>query len=100
MRCIPVNIRSSMNREQVRKGSSHCGAALCISLLHSHGDCFCNRLFALLWIYQLLLIYQHTKERNGMLSPVFLAHGSPFTIFEKSDFKAFLNRFGKEVRPK
>lgn len=35
-----------------------------------------------------------------MLSPVFLAHGSPFTIFEKSDFTAFLNRFGKEVRPK
>ncbi|MBP3965836.1 DODA-type extradiol aromatic ring-opening family dioxygenase [Paenibacillus lignilyticus] len=35
-----------------------------------------------------------------MLSPVFLAHGSPFTIFEKSEFTAFLNRFGKSVRPK
>jgi len=34
------------------------------------------------------------------LSPVFLAHGSPFTIFEKSEFTAFLNRFGQKVRPK
>lgn len=34
------------------------------------------------------------------LSPVFLAHGSPFTIFEESDFTMFLNRFGKENRPK
>ncbi|OCT15608.1 hypothetical protein A8709_16205 [Paenibacillus pectinilyticus] len=35
-----------------------------------------------------------------MLSPVFLAHGSPFTIFEQSEFTAFLNQFGKENRPK
>lgn len=35
-----------------------------------------------------------------MISPVFLAHGSPFTIFEQSEFTAFLNRFGKENRPK
>lgn len=35
-----------------------------------------------------------------MLSPVFLAHGSPFTIFENSDFTRFLNRFGREHRPK
>ncbi|MFC5702677.1 DODA-type extradiol aromatic ring-opening family dioxygenase [Cohnella faecalis] len=35
-----------------------------------------------------------------MLSPVFLPHGSPYTIFEKSEFTAFLNRFGKENRPK
>lgn len=35
-----------------------------------------------------------------MLSPVFLAHGSPFTTFEKSDFTKFLNRFGEEYRPK
>lgn len=35
-----------------------------------------------------------------MLSPVFLAHGSPFTIFEESDFTMFLNQFGKENRPK
>lgn len=34
------------------------------------------------------------------LSPVFLAHGSPFTIFEESDFTAFLKRFGQENRPK
>lgn len=35
-----------------------------------------------------------------MLSPVFLAHGSPFTIFEESDFTKFLKQFGKENRPK
>lgn len=35
-----------------------------------------------------------------MISPVFLAHGSPYTIFEKSRFTEFLNRFGKETRPK
>jgi 4,5-DOPA dioxygenase extradiol len=35
-----------------------------------------------------------------MLSPVFLQHGSPFTIFEKSEFTKFLNRFGKEHRPR
>ncbi len=35
-----------------------------------------------------------------MLSPVFLAHGSPFTIFEKSDFTQFLSEFGKQHRPK
>jgi 4,5-DOPA dioxygenase extradiol len=35
-----------------------------------------------------------------MLSPVFLAHGSPFTIFENSEFTKFLNRFGKQFRPK
>jgi 4,5-DOPA dioxygenase extradiol len=35
-----------------------------------------------------------------MLSPVFLAHGSPFTIFENSDFTRFLNRFGQEIRPR
>ncbi|MGN7356629.1 DODA-type extradiol aromatic ring-opening family dioxygenase [Paenibacillus sp. SAF-054] len=35
-----------------------------------------------------------------MLAPVFLAHGSPFTIFEKSDFTKFLNRFGQANRPK
>ncbi|WP_217283003.1 DODA-type extradiol aromatic ring-opening family dioxygenase [Paenibacillus alginolyticus] len=35
-----------------------------------------------------------------MISPVFLAHGSPFTIFENSDFTKFLNRFGQENRPK
>lgn len=35
-----------------------------------------------------------------MLSPVFLPHGSPYTIFEKSEFTAFLNRFGQENRPK
>lgn len=35
-----------------------------------------------------------------MTAPVFLAHGSPFTIFEQSEFTAFLNRFGKENRPK
>lgn len=34
-----------------------------------------------------------------MLSPVFLCHGSPFTIFEESDFTRFLNRFGRENRP-
>ncbi|MBO9604812.1 MAG: dioxygenase, partial [Paenibacillaceae bacterium] len=35
-----------------------------------------------------------------MLSPVFLAHGSPFTIFEQSEFTAFLRRFGQSSRPK
>jgi len=35
-----------------------------------------------------------------MVSPVFLAHGSPFTIFEESDFTKFLKQFGKENRPK
>ncbi|AZN42166.1 DODA-type extradiol aromatic ring-opening family dioxygenase [Paenibacillus albus] len=35
-----------------------------------------------------------------MISPVFLAHGSPMTIFEQSEFTAFLNRYGKENRPK
>ncbi|MFC5530770.1 DODA-type extradiol aromatic ring-opening family dioxygenase [Cohnella yongneupensis] len=35
-----------------------------------------------------------------MLSPVFLPHGSPFTIFEQSEFTRFLNRFGQENRPK
>jgi 4,5-DOPA dioxygenase extradiol len=35
-----------------------------------------------------------------MLSPVFLSHGTPYTIFENSEFTRFLNRFGKEVRPK
>ncbi|MFD2331853.1 DODA-type extradiol aromatic ring-opening family dioxygenase [Cohnella sp. GCM10020058] len=35
-----------------------------------------------------------------MLSPVFLAHGSPFTIFENSDFTRFLNGFGQAHRPK
>lgn len=35
-----------------------------------------------------------------MISPVFLAHGSPFTIFEESEFTQFLNRFGQENRPK
>ncbi|GIP26655.1 dioxygenase [Paenibacillus sp. J23TS9] len=35
-----------------------------------------------------------------MLSPVFLAHGSPFTIFEESDFTKFLKQFGQEYRPK
>ncbi len=34
------------------------------------------------------------------LSPVFLPHGSPYTIFEKYEFTEFLNRFGKENRPK
>ncbi|NOU97418.1 dioxygenase [Paenibacillus sp. LMG 31456] len=34
------------------------------------------------------------------ISSVFLAHGSPFTIFEESEFTMFLNRFGKENRPK
>ncbi|MEC0372227.1 DODA-type extradiol aromatic ring-opening family dioxygenase [Paenibacillus chibensis] len=35
-----------------------------------------------------------------MLSPVFLAHGSPFTLFEESEFTRFLKRFGQENRPK
>lgn len=35
-----------------------------------------------------------------MLSPVFLAHGSPFTIFEQSDFTQFLRQFGQQHRPK
>jgi len=35
-----------------------------------------------------------------MLSPVFLSHGTPYTTFEDSEFTKFLNRFGKEVRPK
>ncbi|MWV42795.1 dioxygenase [Paenibacillus sp. HJL G12] len=35
-----------------------------------------------------------------MLSPVFLAHGSPFTIFEESDYTQFLKRFGQENRPR
>jgi len=35
-----------------------------------------------------------------MIAPVFLAHGSPFTIFEQSEFTAFLNRFGQENKPK
>ncbi|MDF2724003.1 MAG: dioxygenase extradiol-like protein [Paenibacillus sp.] len=35
-----------------------------------------------------------------MVSPVFLAPGSPFTIFEKSGFTAFLQQFGKQNRPK
>lgn len=35
-----------------------------------------------------------------MLSPVFLAHGSPFTIFEESDFTSFLKRFGQKTKPK
>jgi len=34
-----------------------------------------------------------------MLAPVFLCHGSPYTIFEDSDFTRFLNRFGQEHRP-
>ncbi|MGG1552927.1 class III extradiol ring-cleavage dioxygenase [Paenibacillus ferrarius] len=35
-----------------------------------------------------------------MISPVFLAHGSPMTIFEDSDFTRFLNRFGQANKPK
>jgi 4,5-DOPA dioxygenase extradiol len=35
-----------------------------------------------------------------LLAPVFLPHGSPFTIFEQSDFTRFLNRFGQQYRPK
>ncbi|MBD3919358.1 dioxygenase [Paenibacillus sp. PR3] len=35
-----------------------------------------------------------------MLSPVFLAHGSPFTIFEQSEFTQFLRHFGQQHRPK
>lgn len=35
-----------------------------------------------------------------MPAPVFLAHGSPFTIFERSEFTIFLNDFGRRVRPK
>ncbi|WP_256757730.1 class III extradiol ring-cleavage dioxygenase [Cohnella sp. WQ 127256] len=35
-----------------------------------------------------------------MISPVFLAHGSPYTTFEQSEFTKFLNRFGKENKPK
>jgi 4,5-DOPA dioxygenase extradiol len=35
-----------------------------------------------------------------MISPVFLAHGSPFTIFEQSPFTDFLAAFGKQHRPK
>lgn len=35
-----------------------------------------------------------------MISPVFLAHGSPFTIFEKSDYTQFLAEFGKRLRPR
>lgn len=34
-----------------------------------------------------------------MLSPVFLSHGSPFTIFEETEYTRFLNHFGKENRP-
>lgn len=33
-------------------------------------------------------------------APVFLAHGSPFTIFEKSEYTQFLADFGKRNRPK
>lgn len=35
-----------------------------------------------------------------MIAPVFLAHGSPFTIFERSDYTRFLAEFGKRFRPK
>ncbi len=34
-----------------------------------------------------------------MLAPVFLCHGSPYTIFEEGDFTRFLKRFGQENRP-
>jgi len=34
-----------------------------------------------------------------MPAPVFLCHGSPYTIFEESDFTRFLRRFGQENRP-
>lgn len=34
-----------------------------------------------------------------MMAPVFLCHGSPYTIFEDSDYTRFLKRFGQEHRP-
>lgn len=35
-----------------------------------------------------------------MISPAFIAHGSPFTIFEESEFTRFLQRYGQQHRPK
>jgi len=35
-----------------------------------------------------------------MLTPVFLAHGSPYTTFETSEFTKFLKDFGNKFRPK
>jgi len=34
-----------------------------------------------------------------MIAPVFLAHGSPFTIFENTDYTKFLAEFGRTYRP-
>jgi 4,5-DOPA dioxygenase extradiol len=34
------------------------------------------------------------------MKPLFLAHGSPYLIFEKEGFPAYLNELGKQIKPK
>lgn len=38
--------------------------------------------------------------KENLISPAFIAHGSPYTIFEQSEFTAFLQRYGQQHRPK